>query len=270
VSGVITLTPTATTTSPTANIAAFDLLIDGALHSSVGVAQTFTVDTRALDEGEHDLRVLARDDSTVKATGRWVGSLDVSNLGAPIALAVTPATGDRAQAFQFTVSGANVVARETRLVQNGRVVAAAAGSNSTLSVFGHNLGAGQSRVRAEMILASGRVVRSAPVSVDVDATGGGTGASPVAFDHVAIVDSPSAFVVELPAAYDCDPALATYTVLSSPVHASVVGAGPYRFVTPAAGARGSETMTFQVTTPGGSSNVARVELVYSRLARSRR
>ena len=39
--------------------------------------------------------------------------------------------------------------------------------------------------------------------------------------------------------------------------------GPYRIIRPNAGATGSEPITFRVTTPAGTSNVATVTLIYT-------
>jgi len=265
VSGTITLTPGASTPDPAANIAGLDLLVDGVLHSSIAPGGQFTLNTAALPDGWHDLRVLAYDDTLIRSVGRWLGSLISDNRGRSTTLTVSPSSGDWTTAFDvdLAASGADVV--EVRLVQNGRVIAAAPGALASLAVYGLTLGAGPVEVQAETLYADGERVRSAPQALSV-AFGGGTpsGQPPVAFSYVKRVLADQPFVVELPATFDDSATSLSYFVLTLPSQATVVpNREPYRLMFPASGATGTDTFTFRVDSAAGSSNVATVTLVYT-------
>lgn len=266
VNGTIPLTPSASTANTSASIASYDLLVDGVRTSTVPFGQSFALDTRTLSDGRHDLRVLARDNSAVQSTGRWIGSLDTLNYGHSASLSVLPASGGLDQLFTFTFAASTGV-REVRLVQNGRVLAASASPSGTLSVYGQNLGAGISQVRIEAAFSDNRLARSVPVSVSVAPTGASTAQTPVAFNLTRNLLTPgSTYVVELPASFNTDPASATYTLLSTPVQSTLVQSGqtgPYRLLRANTGATGSEQVQFRVNTSGGQSNIATLTLVYT-------
>ncbi len=266
VSGVVTLTPAATTTHPTGHIAGFDLLVNGVIRQSVLPGGQFSLDTLTLDDGLNDLRVLASDDTTVKSTGRWVSTLSVDNRGRSTSLSAVTSSGDLATRFDFNVAGAGGAVKEIRLLHNGRVVAARADAG-TLSVHGQVLGGGTCSVRAETEYLDGRISRSAPVQVTVAATGTPANVVPVAYSYRKRMLNKSEFVVELPATYDS--ALSgpgyTYTVLTGPTMSTALGSfsGAYRIYKPNPDASGQEDITFRVTTPGGLSNLATITLIYS-------
>jgi hypothetical protein len=264
VSGSIVLTPTATTTHPTAAIARFDLLIDGVLHGTITPGEQFAVDTADLRDGWHDLRVIAYDDLVQRFTGRWVGELITDNRGRAATLDVTPSVGNWNTAFVADLDAVGTGAAEVRLLHNGRVVAAGAGGAADVTVHGLTLGAGPVRVQTEALFADGKRVRSAPVSLQIDYSGDTpSGDPPVAFDYTRHVLADEPFVVELPATFDDADSPLTYSLLSDPVQATVVSdSGPYRLMRPDPLATGSDPFTFQVTSAAGASNVATVTLVY--------
>jgi hypothetical protein len=268
VSGAIVLTPTATTTHPSATIAQFDLLIDGGLYGSATPGGNFVVDTTTLTDGWHDLRVLACDNTLVKSTGRWLGSLTVNNHGRAVSLDAAPLTGDWATPFVFDVSAAGDPPLEVRVVQSGRVLAAAAGSAAMLTVHGLIVGAGPVHVQAEALYINGRIVRSDPLDLTVTYFGGTpSGQPPVAYGFTKRVLKDQPFVVELPATFDNSGLPLTYQILSGPAQATVPAgqAGPYPLMQPAAGAKGLDSFTFRVTSGAGNSNVATVTLDYDLL-----
>jgi hypothetical protein len=265
VSGTTVLTPTATTTHPTAEIAGFDLLIDGVFHGAVEPGAAFSVDTLALADGWHDLRVLAYDDTLVKSAGRWRGALVVDNHGRTVTLATPLTAGKWTTSFAFELAAAGGTVSEVRLVQNGRVVGAAPGSAATLHVFGLTLGAGPARVQAEALFQDGSQVRSAPLELDIapesDAPGG---LPPVASGCTKRVRRDSPVLVELPATSDDAGATLTFELLTAPQQSTVPAGqtGPYRLMRPVAGAAGADPFTFRVTSPAGVSNTATMTLVY--------
>ncbi len=266
VSGVITLTPSATTTDEDAAIAGFELLVDGVLTASVGVGGQFMLDTAALGDGYHDIRVLAADDSLVKSVGRWVGSIDVDNHGRSASVLCAPLSGDWNTAFDLDVSAIGVGATEIRVLQNGRVVAAGSGASASLTVHGLTFGAGPVQVQAEALFADGSAVRSAPIDIDVDYSGATpSGSAPIAYSYTRRIRPDSPTLVELPATYDDATATLTYSMIQNPAQAQVAGEliGAYRLLRPNAGADGVDTMQFRVDSPTGSSAVATVTLIYS-------
>ena len=265
-SGLITLTPSATTAHPTAHIASFDLLVDGRSLASTTPGHAFALDTTALADGWHELRVLAYDDTPVRSTGRFVGSMQTSNHGRAAGLSVAPSSGDLTQRFDFTASASGASVSELRLVQGSRVIAASNGASATLSVFARTLGAGAVQVQLEAEFSDGVIARSAPVSLSIAyASGTPSGLAPVAFNFTKHVLNDQSAVVELPATFDDDFSPSTqWTLLTTPAHATIQGGGTsaYRIVKPNAGASGSDSFTFRASTPSGQSNVATVTLVY--------
>jgi len=267
VSGLLALTPSATTSHPTASITAFELLINGVVVQTVPTGGQFSIETYGLDDGHADVRVLAYDDTTVKSYGRWASSVVIDNYGRSTSLSAVTSSGNLATKFDFNVAGSGGNVKEIRLLHNGRVVAATQGSSGTLSVHGQVLGAGTCRLRAQTEYNDGRRSRSSPVTVTVAATGTPSNVAPVAYSYRKRLLTTEAHVVELPATHDSvlsGPGY-TYTIVSGPTMAATLGtyAGPYRIFRPMSGASGQEDVTFTVTTPGGESNLATVTLIYS-------
>ncbi|MCP3915197.1 MAG: TIGR03790 family protein [bacterium] len=263
VGGVQVFTPTGQATAPGAQVAHFEMLVDGVSIDTVAPGSDLYLDTRRLSDGWHELRILAADDTPVAHTGRWIGALLVDNSGLAVTLG-GPATGDLTTRFDFSFSATGPAVREVRLLQNGRVVASEQAATGTLSTYGHNLGAGPVRVQAEALFDSGSA-RSAPVFVDVDFTSGpGAGTPPVAYSYERPVRDDSAFVLELPAAFENDPQSVTYTIVQGPAQATVVNpgeSGGWRVVEPVAGATGNDTVVYEVSTTAGSA-MGTVTLMY--------
>lgn len=265
-SNTIALTPSATTTSPTAQIADFELLVDGRTYAHAAPGKSFPLETTAFADGWHELRVLAYDDTGVKSVGRLVEWVEIQNHARACTLVVAPSTGNLTQRFDFTVSASGGPVTALRLLHNGRVVASSASSPAVLAVHGRILGAGRSRLVAEATFTDQRLAHSAPIEVNVtDAAGAASGSAPVAYGYTKHVRREHTCVVELPATFDDDLSAATWTLVSPPSHATVLGgSGPYRILQPDANASGADTLTFRVDTPTGSSQLATVVLVYKR------
>jgi len=266
VSGLVTLTPSGSTANPEGALAGFDLLIDGVLHGSVGVGGQFAIDTAALPDGWHDLRVLGFDDTDGKATGRWVGSLVTDNQGRSANLGIVPVGGNLATSFAFTTSTVGAGAAETRVIQNGRVVAAAPGGAATLNVYGDTLGAGPVWVQAETLFSDGRCVRSAPQLLNISTeVGAPAAAAPVAFSYTRRLSSTAPVLIELPATFDDGSAPLVYEVVSGPSQGVIPAgqSGPHRLLRPDSSASGTDSIQFRVTGAAAPSNTATVTLIYS-------
>ncbi len=265
VSGVVALTPQATTTHPSAIIAGFDLFVDGVFQRSITPGASFSIDTARLADGRHDVRIHAFDSSLTRTVGRWLGTLTTSNAGRSAILGVAPASGNLTKVFQFDVgAGGGGTVGEVRLRHNGRIVAARQGLGP-LFVWGQTFGAGPVRVFAEIDYTDGKMAISPPVDLSIDfANGAVSGLNPVAFAYTKVVHRGAPAVVELPSTLDTDPTQATWTVVAAPSQGTLApGTGPYRVLTPNAGACGQDTLVFRVNTGAGQSGNATVKLVYT-------
>lgn len=265
VNGVVSFTPSVSTSLPGAVIAGFDVYVDGVYRSSRQPGDPVTINTVALADGVHDVRILAYDNTVIRNTGRWVGQLTVSNFNRSVGMTLGTTSGDLNTFFQPVLTATGGTVREVRLLHNGRVVAAANVSPATLKVYGNNLGAGQSTLQAEALFTDGTAARSEPITVNISYTHGtGSGLAPIAYSYTKRVARGGPFVVELPARFDDDPAGAAYTILAAPGQGTTVGAGsgPYRVMTATNSACGTDQFTFRVTTPSGQSNVGTVTLIY--------
>jgi hypothetical protein len=266
-SGTITLTPSATTTHPTASIAGYDLHVDGVLVDSIDAGASFGLDTEPLDDGHHDVRILAHDDSSVATIGRWVGSIETDNHGHASTISATPTSGDLGTAFAITVGASGGTVSEIRVIHNGRVVAASGTAPATLAVRGHLLGAGPAVIQTETRFVGGRRALSDPLELDIAYENGGAGGStPVAYGYTKVLPVDGTHVVELPSTHADDPADATFEVVSAPGQATVLAGteAGFRLIRVPSDAEGTDTLTFKVTTPSGTSSTAAVDIVYGK------
>jgi len=266
-SGFVTLTPSATTTHPSATIASYDLLVDGVLRGSTGAGGSIILDTTLLNDGWHDLRVLAYDDTATRSSGRFVSSINTGNSGYGATLSIPAvASANLSKTYQFDVSATGGTPVETRILVNNRVVSAGPGAGTGVaSVRGWMLGPGNHFAQAEVTFADGRTARSPRVPLTIayfaDAA---SGAAPVAFSYTRHVQNTGPAIIELPASFDSDSGGATYSVVTNPAGASIgtTTTRGYRVITPTGSPCGTDTLAFTVTTTAGVSNVGTVTLVY--------
>lgn len=270
VSGTVLLTPAATTTHPTASIAGFDLLIDGVLADTALPGESFSIDTTALADGYHEIRVLAYDDTITKSVGRWVGSLDVNNRGQMLVASAETTSGDLGTEFRITISSFGSPSPiEVRVRQGDRVVAGAPGASATFSIFGATLGAGTVKLVGEAVYANSlRRVQSQPLTLEIDNSGGATPSQPpIVYGYTKFIRDDRPFVVELPATSP-DPSLATtYTLITNPLECTVSTnqTGAYRLMRPSSTAAGNDAFTFRASNAAGQSSIVTVNLVYGTL-----
>ncbi len=171
VSGVLTLSPDATTPAPTATIAKLELFIDGEPWGTREPGESFVLDTADLPDGQHEFRIVAYDDSPVASQGRWVRLLRTDNRGQSVTLDVTPPAGDLSTEFALAVSAGGGPVVEVRVLQNGRVVAATANATDTLPLSGTMLGAGPVSLIAEAEFDDGSLAYSDVATVGIDLGG---------------------------------------------------------------------------------------------------
>lgn len=270
VSGTISITATAFTMRPSTIIGGYEVYIDGRLVRTQLTGTNIPIDTTILEDGVHDLRVLARDSTVSRTSGRWSGTLVTNNHGRSASLTTIPTSGDLATRFLFSAHAAGAPVNSMRLVQAGRVLASAKSNVAEFSIPGNTIGAGTSELRVEVIYTDGRRALSAPEQVSINPSGSPSSDPPRAYGYVKHMTPGSPTVVELPAAFDTPIGGATYTLLSAPAQASVMNLPglsslPYRVISPNPAATGFETISFRVTTSNGTSNTAYITLVYSGL-----
>lgn len=264
VSGLVTLTPLASTTAPAASIASLDLLIDGVVRQTASPGMPFTIDTKMLNDGWHDIRVLAYDSTTTRSVGRWIGDLDVSNSGRAATAIASPASGDLTTAFSIDVSVTGPEPDHISIIHQGRVVASRSGSGP-VQVHGRILGAGPVTLWAHTTFPDGTEVRSRPISLTISTNAPAVSTpAPVAFSYTRLVNPAAPFVLELPSTFADALSAATYQILIPPGGSSITGgSGAARVLTPSPSSCGIDEVTFNVTTPGGTSNTATITLIYA-------
>ena len=245
------------------------VMIDGVVVATVANGATYMLDTAALNDGWHELRVVARDNSQSLSSGSSAIPITVNNAGLSCSIAPSATGGNLASVFQFTIAGGAAGVIESRVVHNSRVIASIPSGSGVVEVPAQMIGAGEATLFAECELADGSVFRSPPVSLDIAFTGAPTpGQTPIAFNSAKRVTNAHPFVVELPAAFlDALPG-ANYSVLSSPYQCTTIqaGAGPFAIYEPVQAAHGVDTMTFRVATASGESSVATVRIIYTNCA----
>lgn len=264
-SGLVQLTPAATTTHPSATIASFELLVDGKLMDSVAPGGVFLLGTGALSDGWHELRALAYDNTSVRSVGRWIGSIQVNNRGRSASISSNVASGDLDTVFQLTLGSVGSGVREIRLVQNDRVLAAGSGGGAVFTVYGNSLGAGTTNIQAEALFEAGHAVRSAPLALQIAYAGGtANGIAPMATNYIKRIKRGSPALIELPAIFRGDPGTMSFTVVAPPAQASVPAgqAGAARVIIPNPNASGGDAMTYRVDSPNGPSITSTITLEY--------
>jgi hypothetical protein len=96
------------------------------------------------------------------------------NFGRSVTAAPTITSGTRATNFYFDISASGGAVAEIRLMQNQRVLAAAAGqADVTLPVHGATLGAGTSHVQAVAEFTDGKLAVSDPVTLQISPAANG-------------------------------------------------------------------------------------------------
>lgn len=262
VSGNFTFTPSATTTHPAASIDRFEVYIDGILRASDSAGNPLLIRTTFLDDGWHEVRIVAYDNSLIETQGEWVGDLQTNNYGKIISFQGPQSSIDRSGIIQVIAGANDPAVTEVRLMHNDRVVATRS-TIGTLQTRGEIVGAGPARVRVEMDFADGTGARTIPFTVNVaDTNPPSGGGAPIAFDFTKTVKPGHAYVLELPAMHNTPVDEPTFTITSGPTQGTILGgSGRYRIVQADAGASGTDQVTFSVTSDG-QTDTATATIVY--------
>jgi len=270
VSGVIELQPAFSTAPPGDRIARLDLLIDGLRWATIAPEEAFHLDTTVLDDGHHDVRIIAYEDSLVATQGRWVGKIEMANHGRRVSVDVAPSEGDLATTFEIDLdvrgdeAAAGSEATEIRLMANGRTVAALEGGSGRIALPGRALGAGPVRLSAVAEYADGLRARSAEAELAIAFADPGppiTSPSPVAFGYSADVLPSEPVLLDLPAHDPADADLG-YEIVAPPAQAMLERGANAWLLRPAPDATGVDALTFRVLTGTIASEPATVKLRY--------
>jgi hypothetical protein len=273
VHGVFVLTPAAETSHPAAEIAGFDLYVDGELVDQAGVGRSFTVDSTDWADGYHDVRVVAYDNSLVKSQGRWVGSGFTGNAGRSVDLDIQvesaapgPAIGDMSARFMVNVAAKGGEVAEIRVLSADRVILATSSPMEEWTVIGQDLGAGPMTFQAVAEYKDGARAVSEPVEVNVTfevfPPGEAGDAAPVAYSYTKDIPINVPTVLELPAT-DADGSLLAYSIVKEPTQSTIDGIGPTILLRPDSGARGTDTLSYVVNDGSADSNLATVTIRYA-------
>ncbi len=270
VSGVIMLTPTATSPRPGGTIDGYDLYIDGRWHSDLAIGGQFTVDVSGLADGWHELRVVAYEASAVRAQGQWLGSMVVDERGLEAGLDVEAVAdaGGNVYTAHVTSSGGSVA--EIRVLHNGRVIAATDQSSDALAIGARQLGAGLVTLSAVAEFADGGSANSPPVTIEVSPAAAGwqvgaTNQGPIAYSYTADVPVNRPFLLDLPGV-DPDGDALNVQIVQGPAQAGVELAADAVLLRPVAEATGTDRIRFTLRDGSSTSNEAVVTVRYGHVA----
>jgi hypothetical protein len=159
--GTIELTPSAMPAAGAA-IKQFELFVDGVRTDDCKTGEKLALDTTQLDDGYHELRVVAIDDSNIETQGRWIGEVNVANGSNVVSLAGTGPTRPGGPAA-LTVTSA--VEGTVAILHNGREVGRLRSPQRTVQIPSAKLGTGPVTLQARTIGA--KPVRSRPLQIDI-------------------------------------------------------------------------------------------------------
>jgi hypothetical protein len=124
----------------------FQLFIDGVRVTECGAGERLVLDTAALADGYHDLRVVAIDATAIETQGRCIVPVTFANHGRSIELTVEPLTTSRKGTVRVSVKGKGIDGAV--VFATGRVLGRTTGPESSIEVPAELLGRGTVTVRA--------------------------------------------------------------------------------------------------------------------------
>ncbi|MFM7207939.1 MAG: hypothetical protein ACKO4T_14855 [Planctomycetaceae bacterium] len=124
----------------------YELFLDGLRVTDCGAGGRLVLDTAALSDGHHELRVVAIESSPVETQGRAVVPVMFANHGRTIELVVEPARVSRSGTVRVSVRGSGIGGAV--VFATGRVLGRTTGPESSIEVPADLLGEGTVTVRA--------------------------------------------------------------------------------------------------------------------------
>jgi hypothetical protein len=139
VKGTVVITPTATLSQGAAS--AFEMFVDGVAVEKCVPGQKFTWDTTKLADGQHEVRVVAWDNTPIEAQGRWIGSVIVKNGLDAVQLSVDQSSvASAVPALTLQVTATN--AAPVKIMFNGLELANVASGSGSVTIDKAKLGKG--------------------------------------------------------------------------------------------------------------------------------
>ena len=145
----------------------FELYVDGVRVAQCGLGERLPLDTTALADGHHDLRVVAIAATDLETQGRLIVPVVVSNHALSLALTVEPRRVRPADTVRVSLAGAGV---ESAIIYGmGRVLGRTATGQATIEVPAELLGRGPVTLRATGRTGPnpGDAVNAPPVTITV-------------------------------------------------------------------------------------------------------
>ncbi|MGD8876100.1 MAG: tetratricopeptide repeat protein, partial [Gammaproteobacteria bacterium] len=166
-SGVVTLQPKVVP-APDMPIAHLELWLDGQLLAYAQPDKPFTWDTRDMDDGFHELRLVAQEASPIET--RSYALIDVMLTNSTHELSPDSQQQRVRHGEPVTVSGTAAGGREAMLWQGNRklVSAPVIGGRWELTVDSHLLGVGTAMLGVRVAFDDNTVVRSAPLKIEIE------------------------------------------------------------------------------------------------------
>jgi hypothetical protein len=162
VSKTIQLTPSATVAS--GGIHHFDLFVDGKFHETAEDGGSFSLDTTTLDDGYHELRVVAVANTPIETQGRWIAGVIVKN--GTDALSITTPTGTRITGPLVTLNATSTADGPIAVFHNGREVGRIPGNQGAIQILTEKLGKGPVTLTARTL--GPRPLSSRPVLLEIE------------------------------------------------------------------------------------------------------
>ena len=138
--GAIEIAPSATT-SVGRKVAFFELYVDGRRVQRNRVGTKFTLDTTTLEDGYHDLRVVAVDDTPLETQSRWVGNVLVKNGRDAVQLSVDKSSVKKGMKY-LAVKAVSTNGKPVVVLHNGRELGRVAERSGTVQIAVDQLGSG--------------------------------------------------------------------------------------------------------------------------------
>jgi hypothetical protein len=145
----------------------FELYVDGVRVAQCGLGEQLPLDTTALADGHHDLRVVAIAATEIETQGRRIVPVTVSNHGLALTLAVEPRRVRPADTVRVSLTGAGL---ESAIIYGmGRVLGRTATGQATIELPAELLGRGPVTLRATGRTGPnpGDAVNAPPVTIEV-------------------------------------------------------------------------------------------------------
>jgi hypothetical protein len=163
VSGAVTITPAATY-QDRRQASQFELYVDGVRKETKAPGGAFSLDTKTLSDGWHELRVVAIDNTPIAVQGSWIGDVDVKNGDGQLELKHSEPLR-AALTGTVAVDVASTADADANIIHNGRTVGTAAGGSGSVQIEAKLLGKGRSTIHAEQ--AGATPLRSRPIAVEI-------------------------------------------------------------------------------------------------------